>query len=108
MHSRPETVLATLPSSSDRERLVVVLSHAPDGSTQLELRQQSWGDGLGWFTQSSVQLEPEQVAGLRQSLGMSTSKLGGEFTKVRVKPFAASTPAKARGFTPRVIHADSA
>lgn len=103
MHSRPETVLATLPSSSDRERVLVVLCHAPSGNTQLELRQQSWGEGLGWYTQSSVQLEPEQVASLRQSLG-----LGGNFAKVRVTPFAASAPAKASGFTPRVVHADSA
>ncbi|HTN77721.1 MAG TPA: hypothetical protein VL096_20830 [Pirellulaceae bacterium] len=101
MQSRPETVLATLPGSSDRERLVVVLAHSASGSTQVELRQQSWGEGLGWYTQSSVQLEPSQVAGLRQSLG-----LGGSFAQVRTAAFPASGPKKLNGFTPRVVHGD--
>jgi hypothetical protein len=102
MASMPETILATLPGTSDRERVVVVMVQSQTGS-HVEIRQQSWGEGFGWYTQSSVQLEPQQVAGLRQSLG-----LGGAFSQVRVSPFPASAPARAGGFTPRVVHADSA
>ncbi len=102
MPSLPETVLATLPGTSDRERVLVVMCQAAAGS-HVEIRQQSWGEGLGWYTQSSVQLEPQQVAGMRQALG-----LGGSFGKVKVSPFAASGPQRSNGFTPRVVHADSA
>ncbi len=78
------------------------MTQGADGS-YVEIRQQSWGEGLGWFTQNSVQLEPHQVAGMRQALG-----LGGAFAQVRVSPFAASGPKRPNGFTPRVVHADSA
>lgn len=40
---------------------------------------------------------------MRQALG-----LGGAFAKVKVSPFAATAPKRAGGFTPRVVHADSA
>lgn len=102
MPSLPETVLATLPGASDRDRVLVVLCQATGGS-HVEIRQQSWGEGLGWYTQSSVQLEPQQVAGMRQALG-----LGGSFGKVQVSAFPASEPARKGGFTPRIVHADSA
>jgi hypothetical protein len=98
---RPETLLATLPGESDRERVMVVMVVTASGS-QVEIRQQSWGDGLGWFTQSTVQLEPEQIGGLRQALG-----LGGSLGKVRMSAFPAE-PRRAGGFVPRVVHADSA
>jgi hypothetical protein len=94
-----ELILATLPGASDREQVVVCHVQTAEGS-RVELRQQSWGEGLGWFTQSSVQLEPHQVAGLRQSLG-----LGGAFATVRMSAFPAAEP-KRGGFTPRVVHAD--
>ena len=42
----------------------------------MELRQQSFSAGLGWFTQSTVQLEPGQVAALRNALGSSTPQHG--------------------------------
>jgi hypothetical protein len=99
---RPETVLATLPGESDRERVLVVMAVTADGS-RVEIRQQSWGDGLGWFTQSSVQLQPDQVAGMRQALGLGTGN-----GKVRTAAFPAAGPRRANGFTPRVVHADSA
>ena len=96
-----ETVLATLPGTSDRERLVVVLAADAAGGTQVELRQQSWGEGLGWYTQNSVQVEPSQVAGLRQSLG-----LGGAFAQIRTPAFAPASPRKPGGFVPRIVHSD--
>lgn len=64
-----QTVVATLPSTSDHERIELVLCHQPGQAARLQLRQQSWGDGVGWFTQSSIELEPEQVAGLKLALG---------------------------------------
>jgi hypothetical protein len=108
MHASPETVLGVLPAASDKERVLLVLVHqASDSvgshSSRMELRQQSFGVGIGWFTQSSVQLEPEQVADLRNALGMTTTvapsrrpSLPREFSKV-----------SARSWQPRVVHADA-
>ena len=96
-----ETVLTAIPAS-EAERLLVVLVQSSDGS-RMELRQQSFSMGIGWFTQSTVHLEPGQVAALRNALGTSggstrsAARLPREFSTI-------SPPA----WQPRVVHADSA
>jgi hypothetical protein len=95
-----ETVLSSLPAASDTERLLLVLIHSADTGSRIELRQQSFSKSIGWFTQSTVQLEPGQVAALRNALGLTggkTNRLPREFSTV--------TPA---AWQPRVVHADSA
>lgn len=94
-----EIVLSTIAGTTANERLLVVLCNQPCGGSRLELRQQSFGDGIGWFTQSTVGLEPSQVAELRASLGSggTPSPLPRSFRR-------AETPA----WQPRVVHADSA
>ena len=88
-----DTVLANLAGSHERDRALVVLC-GQGGETHIELRQQSWGEGVGWYTQSTVALEPAQIAGLRSALGAgSTSR-------------PASTPASQ--FVPRVVRFESA
>lgn len=62
--------LTVLPGATDQERILVVLSHTASGSV-IELQQQSWGEGVGWFTQSTLPLQPCQAAALRQALGGS-------------------------------------
>jgi hypothetical protein len=100
MSSASETILTTIPASED-ERLLVVLIQSPQIGSCMELRQQSFSKGIGWFTQSTVHLEPQQVATLRNALGSATqrtaNRLPREFTKI--------TPPS---WEPRVIHADSA
>ena len=96
-----ETPLTKIPAS-ETERLLVVLVQSPASGSRIELRQQSFSAGIGWFTQSTVQLEPGQVAALRNALVSAgvlrqASRLPSEFTK-----FAA--PA----WQPKVVHADSA
>lgn len=96
-----ETILSAIPALSDKERLVVVLVQTAEGSS-LELRQQSYGEGVGWFTQSKVQMEPGQVAQLKNSLGIATA---GKGTTRLPKSFGQlQTPA----WQPRLVHADSA
>jgi hypothetical protein len=99
-----ETVLTTLPASNETERLLLVLVQPVEGASRVELRQQSFSGTIGWFTQSTVQMEPGQVAALRNALGLTQAKavktaarLPREFSKV---PSAA--------WQPRVVHADSA
>lgn len=100
-----ETVLNTIPAASENERLVVVLVQSPDAGSRMELRQQSFSKGIGWFTQSTVQLEPGQVASLRSALG-TTGATGTHGRSPRLpREFSRLSPA---AWQPRVVHADSA
>ena len=102
-----EAVLSILPGERDTERVIVVLrlgDSLPEREfgTTLELRRQSYAEGIGWFTQSSVPLNPSQVAGLRQALGSNEAP----------RPTTRSERARSLGlssaWTPNVIRADSA
>jgi hypothetical protein len=95
-----ETVLSSLPASSDSERLLLVLVQSADAGSRIELRQQSFSKSIGWFTQSTVHLEPGQVAALRNALGLT----GGKTNRLP-REFSTMTPA---AWQPRVVHADSA
>lgn len=96
-----ETVLTAIPAS-DVERLLVVLVATPDHGSRMELRQQSFSTGIGWFTQSTVQLEPEQVAALRNALGNA----GGQRSANRLpREFSKMTPPS---WQPKVVCAETA
>ena len=77
-----ETVLCYLPGEGPTERLAVVCC----GGQRYELRQQSWGNGLGWFTQSSVTIDANQAKSLRNVLGANpiTVARGGRHSHLRV------------------------
>jgi hypothetical protein len=104
MKAHSEVTLASIPGSSEQERLLVVLCQIPGEGSRIEMRQQSWGEGLGWYTQSSVRLEPHQVAELRGALGTGGTCSSGRATSLP-REFTQRTPS---GFRPRVVHADSA
>lgn len=97
-----ETVLSTLPASSETDRLLLVLVHRLGEASRMELRQQSFAESVGWFTQSTVVLEPDQVAQLRTALGMTAASRGR--TQLPREMSRMTTPA----WQPRVVHADSA
>lgn len=67
-----EVILSTISGNGDDERLLVVLVHSGEGSRIL-LRQQSWADGVGWFTQSTIEMAPHQVTELKMALGAAPS-----------------------------------
>jgi hypothetical protein len=100
MPTASEVVLASIPAS-EQERLLLVMVTAPEGTSHLELQQQSFSPGIGWYTQSRVQIAPHQVAALRNSLG----NLG----RGQAAPVAATFRRLApTSWEPRVVHADSA
>ncbi|ADB16297.1 hypothetical protein Psta_1622 [Pirellula staleyi DSM 6068] len=100
-----EVVLATLPAADAAGRMLVVLVQTGDGSSCVQLRQQSWaGDVLGWFTQSSVTLEPQQVAALRNSLGSTAGGHDRPATKLP-KKFSRLEPSN---WQPRIVCAEGA
>ena len=94
-----ETTLATLAADSKTERVVLVLV-AESGGSVVELRQQSWGEGVGWFTQSSVHLQPQQLAELKQTLGQAS--------QTQTPPGHSRRKHTPSGFMLRVIHSESA
>jgi hypothetical protein len=83
--------------------LLVVLVQSPEHGGRVELRQQSFSKGIGWFTQSTVQLEPSQVAALRNALGTSASSK--RLFSSLPREFSTLAPTS---WQPRVVHADSA
>jgi hypothetical protein len=93
-----EIVLSTISGANDKERLLVVLRNRA-GESRLELQQQSFGDGIGWFTQSTVALEPGQVAELRTALGTGGNRGPSPLPKSFRR---AEQPA----WNPRVVHSD--
>jgi hypothetical protein len=102
MSRHSETTLAAIPAS-ETERLLVVLVQSAEHGSHMELRQQSFSKGIGWFTQSTVQLEPGQVAALRNALGSSAN--GKRSTSGLPREFSTLAPSS---WQPRVVHADSA
>ena len=98
MNFSPEVVLSTIAGAADTERLQVVLCNQA-GESRLELRQQSFGDGIGWFTQSTIALEPSQVAELRTALGTGGNRGPSPLPKSFRR---AEQPA----WQPRVVHSD--
>jgi hypothetical protein len=105
MTTGSEVILATLAGAHEDERLEIALCQQPGERSRLELRQQSWSEGIGWFTQSRVQLEPHQVADLRGVLGTAGSRPLNQRPGILPKAFSRVTPGV---FMPRVVHADSA
>ena len=97
-----ETVLSTIDGSVETERLVLVHIRRV-GESHLELRQQSWGEGIGWFTQSSLPLAPHQVGQLRNALGSSSGKVSAPISQPQATRRADSTRP-----TLRIAHAESA
>jgi len=96
-----ETVLTTIPAS-ETERLVVVLVQSLGNGSRMELRQQSFSTGIGWFTQSTVHLEPGQVAALRNALGGDARPAVGRRLP---REFAKIAPPS---WQPRIVNAESA
>ena len=63
------TVLTTMPGSAPCQRLQVALEQREDGPLMIELNEQHYAEGIGWFTQRSMQLDPQQWHQLRAVLG---------------------------------------
>ena len=71
MNQLDRTLLTILPGAVESQRIAVFILGKNGG---LELQHQSWGEGVGWFTQSTVQLDAVQATLLRQSLGAPATR----------------------------------
>ena len=59
---RKETILNIIPGVDDEHRLVIALEQDADAKSTLVLRQETHSDDVGWFLQSRVVVESDQVA----------------------------------------------
>jgi hypothetical protein len=64
------THLATLPGPGPEQRLQVALVDGGDGRLKIDLREQHFAEGIGWFDQRTLVLEPEQFKRLQAVLGL--------------------------------------
>jgi hypothetical protein len=65
---RNETILNVFPSHDEAHRLVVAVEQEENSPSRLVLRQETFSEDVGWFVQSRVAIEPEQIPGLKMSL----------------------------------------
>lgn len=72
------TVLAILPGSAPFQRLEVSLEQGDQGGLTIFLSEQHHAEGIGWFTQRSMQLEPRQWAQLQGVLGSGAAGMAIE------------------------------
>ncbi len=64
-----QTILATLPGAGPHQRLQVILSQQADDALLIELCEQHHGEGIGWFDQRRLRLDPRQWRQLQAVLG---------------------------------------
>lgn len=74
----PRTILAILDGSSSNERLQVALVQRGDGRLSFDLRQQHYADGIGWYDQRGMELDPRQFRQLQAILGAKVANLAPE------------------------------
>jgi hypothetical protein len=70
------TVLATLGGRGPFQRLQVSLVQAEDGRLLIDLREQHYAEGIGWFDQRRLELDPRQFQQLQGVLGLKSDWLG--------------------------------
>jgi len=69
------TILATLPGSAPYQRLQVGLEQCGDGRLAIDLREQHFAEGIGWFDQRTLSLDPRQFQQLQAVLGLKAACL---------------------------------
>jgi len=111
-----EIVLSVIPGENSHQRILIVSRIAADQPSTvlplektakpaavIELKQQTWGDGVGWFTQHTITVQEGQLATLRATLGVA-SAITHQTAAGNNRP----APTADAGWTPRVVRADSA
>lgn len=62
-----QTVIAEIPGSTRNEQLIVCLVESGGRGWKVELLDQRWAEGIGWYNQKVIDLEPAQWRALQQS-----------------------------------------
>jgi hypothetical protein len=89
------TLLAILGGREPSQRLQVSLSQADDGRLLIDLREQHHADGIGWFDQRRLELDPRQFQQLQAVLALKSASI--ELTNVEAPatvPFPGPPPTR--------------
>lgn len=73
-----EEVVATIPQERGDTILEVALIHHGASRTEVELRSMIWGNGLGWYRQSTLVLDQATARRLLSALGSVRRRLAPE------------------------------
>jgi hypothetical protein len=90
------TVLANLDGRGPWQRLQVSVSQGDDGHLLIDLREQHYAEGIGWFDQRRLELDPRQLQELQGVLGLKTELPRFTTEQSSVIPFPGLAPAVAR------------
>ena len=69
-----EEILTTIIGVNQTSRLEVVLGLDSQKERTLELRRLSWGEGVGWYCQQTLRLDPKEAENLLLTLRQSKCK----------------------------------
>jgi len=61
-------ILDVFPSATDGNRLVIAVDSSSSEGERFVLRQETFSSDVGWFVQSRVLIEPDQMAGMKAAL----------------------------------------
>jgi hypothetical protein len=91
------TVLATLGGRGPSQRLQVSLSQGDDGRLLIDLREQHHADGIGWFDQRRLEVDPRQFQEIQAVLALNSDSLAAAAAEVPVTvPFPGPSPKQSR------------
>lgn len=60
-----EQVIGVLDGKNESEKVEVLLDSEKGDSGHLHLRLLSWGEGIGWYPQKTIELDCRNLAGLQ-------------------------------------------
>ena len=60
------TELAAIPGRTRNEQILVCLDASQEGVWKIQLHEQRWAEGIGWYDQKVIELEPAQWRRLQQ------------------------------------------
>jgi hypothetical protein len=93
-HAAWEQVVASIPQERENTLLEVALVHHTVGGLEVELRTMIWGDGLGWYRQSTLTLDQASarkllgaLSSVRRRLDPSGAARNGNQDDTKVIPF---------------------
>ncbi|MDZ4833878.1 MAG: hypothetical protein SGJ27_08870 [Candidatus Melainabacteria bacterium] len=76
MTPNSEHVLAHLEGNSQDERTEIAVRVSADSHNPvISIRQQAWGNGIGWFTQATVELPASSLTALKLALCLAPATL---------------------------------
>lgn len=90
------TILATLDGSAPYQRVQVALVQRRDGRLAIDLCEQHYADGIGWFDQRSLALDSRQLGQLAGVLALNPAAVQALAEPPAVLPFPGPADANTR------------